>query len=64
MSLSLSVLVSVYKKRENLELILEAFNRQTDTDFEVVLCEDDQDPSISDCVSAWHNRASSRNALF
>jgi hypothetical protein len=28
MSLSLSVLVSVYKKRDNLELILEAFNRQ------------------------------------
>jgi glycosyltransferase involved in cell wall biosynthesis len=57
MSVSISVLVSVYKKRENLELILEAFNRQTDTDFEVVLCEDDQDPSISDCVIAWHNRA-------
>ncbi len=57
MSLSLSVLVSVYKKRDNLELILEAFNRQTDTDFEVIVCEDDQDTSISDCVVSWHNRA-------
>jgi len=57
MSLSISVLVSVYKKCENLELILEAFNRQTDTDFEVVLCEDDQDTSIRDCIISWHNRA-------
>jgi glycosyltransferase involved in cell wall biosynthesis len=57
MRLSMSVLVSVYKKRENLELILEAFNQQTDTDFELVVCEDDQDTSISDCVASWHNRA-------
>ena len=57
MSLPISVLVSVYKKRENLDLILDAFNRQTDTDFEVVVCEDDQDKSISDCVVGWHNRA-------
>jgi len=58
MSPSISVLVSVYKKRENLDLILEAFMRQTDSDFEVVVCEDDQDTSISDCVIGWHNRAS------
>ena len=57
MSLSISVLVSVYKKRENLDLILEAFSQQTDTDFEIVVCEDDQDASISDCVLGWRQRA-------
>ena len=43
MSLSVSVLMSVCKKRDNLELILEAFNRQTDTDLVLELngCDED-----------------------
>lgn len=52
-----SLLIAVYKRADYLALILEALTRQTFTNFEVVVCEDDEDASIRDCIEHWRTHS-------
>lgn len=55
-----SVLIAVYKHEDYLNLILAALAEQTYSDFEVIICEDDESKGISDCVAHWQNHSSLR----
>lgn len=55
-----SVLIAVYKHEDYLNLIFEALTKQTCTNFEVVVCEDDNSTEIRDCVAYWKNNSALR----
>lgn len=52
----ISVLIAVYKRTDFLNLILEAFAKQTDQDFEIVICEDDQNSEVVLCIEVWKDK--------
>lgn len=53
-----SLLIAVYKRADYLTLILEALTRQTYPNFEIIICEDDEDGSIQQCVEYWRRNSS------
>lgn len=55
--MSISVLIAVYKRADNLDLILKALTLQTDHQFEIVVCEDDQDPKVKKCITDWQKKS-------
>ena len=52
----ISLLIAVYKRADFLNLILEALTKQTDQNFEIVICEDDENSEIRLCVEEWQNQ--------
>lgn len=52
-----SVLIAVYKHEDYLNLIFEALTKQSCSNFEVIICEDDESSQISDCVTYWKNNS-------
>jgi GT2 family glycosyltransferase len=45
--MEISVIIAYYQKLSNLELLLDAFDRQTFKDFEVIIAEDDNNPETT-----------------
>jgi glycosyltransferase involved in cell wall biosynthesis len=54
--ISSSLIISVYKDRRCLEMILESVLRQSVSPTEVIVSEDGCDPSMRDCVEAWKTK--------
>lgn len=48
--MELSVILAYYNKLSTLELVLDAFNRQTYNDFELIIAEDDNNPETQDFI--------------
>lgn len=53
----ISVLISVYKKTQNLHLILESFSKQSEKSFELIVCEDDRDVEIARVIDFWKKKS-------
>lgn len=51
-----SVIISTYKRTDNLSLILQALDRQTCNNFEVIISEDDHNPEMAFYVSVAQKR--------
>lgn len=56
MACKISLLIAVYKRVDFLNLIFEALTKQTDQNFEIVICEDDENSEIRLCVEEWQSK--------
>ena len=56
MACKISLLIAVYKRVDFLNLIFEALTKQTDQNFEIVICEDDESSEIRLCVEEWQSK--------
>ncbi len=54
--MKVSVIISTYKRTDNLSLILQALDRQTCNSFEVIISEDDHNPEMAFYISVEQRR--------
>lgn len=54
--MKISLIISYYKNQANLELIFKGLALQSEKDFEVIVAEDDNDPTTSEFIADQQNR--------
>jgi glycosyltransferase involved in cell wall biosynthesis len=54
--MSISVILAYYRNLTNLRLLLDAFEKQTFRDFELIIAEDDHNPETNDFLKSFRHR--------